>query len=146
AQNQYNLLERGAEADLLPVCSKYGLGMIPYFPLASGFLTGKYRRDEPPPEGTRLAGRTMGQNRLTDENFSILEKLEGFAQQRDHSMGELALAWLASHANVSSVIAGATRPEQVEDNARAFDWHLTPEDMKALDEIMDWQPAASRRG
>jgi aryl-alcohol dehydrogenase-like predicted oxidoreductase len=130
AQNQYNLLERRVERELLPVCEKYGLGVLPFFPLASGFLTGKYRPGQSPPEGTRLA--LMGERAkqaLSDENFDALAKLEEFIEPRGRSMVELAVGWLASHPVVSSVIAGATRPEQVEQNVRAVEWRLTPEEM-----------------
>jgi aryl-alcohol dehydrogenase-like predicted oxidoreductase len=136
AQNQYNLLERRPERDLLPVCERYGLGVLPYFPLASGFLTGKYRPGEPPPEGTRLAAwGERGKQALSDQNFDVLAKLEAFIAPRGHSMVDLAVGWLASHPVVSSVIAGATRPEQLEQNARAAGWRLTPEEMAEVDAI-----------
>jgi aryl-alcohol dehydrogenase-like predicted oxidoreductase len=136
AQNHYNLLERRVERDLLPVCEKYGLGVLPYFPLASGFLTGKYRPGQPPPEGTRLA--LMGERAkqaLSDENFEILAKLEAFIEPRGRSMVELAAGWLASHTVVSSVISGATKPEQLEQNVRAVEWRLTPDEMAEVDAI-----------
>jgi aryl-alcohol dehydrogenase-like predicted oxidoreductase len=136
AQNQYSLLERRVERDLLPVCEKYGLGVLPYFPLASGFLTGKYRPGQPPPEGTRLA--LMGERAkqaLSDENFEILAKLEAFIEPRGRSMVELAVGWLASHPVVSSVISGATKPEQLEQNVRAVEWRLTAEEMAEVDAI-----------
>jgi len=136
AQNQYNLLERRIERELVPACQKYGLGVLPYFPLASGFLTGKYRRGEAPPAGTRLA--LMGpraQQALTDENFDRLEKLEAFASARGKTMVDLAIGWLASQPYISSVIAGATRPEQVETNVRAAEWRLSAEEMAEVDAI-----------
>lgn len=133
AQNHYNLLERSIEAELAPACQKYGLGIIPFFPLASGFLTGKYRPGESPPPGTRLAGGGMGSRYLTEENFARLARMEEFAHARDHAVGELAVAWLASQPFVGSVIAGATRPEQVEENARAIEWRLTHDDLTELD-------------
>jgi aryl-alcohol dehydrogenase-like predicted oxidoreductase len=136
AQNQYNLLERRVERELLPVCEQYGLGMLPYFPLASGFLTGKYRPGQAPPEGTRLA--LMGERAkqaLSDQNFEVLSKLEAFAEQRGHGMIDLAVGWLSSHPVVSSVIAGATKPEQVEQNVRAGEWRLTAEEMAEVDSI-----------
>ena len=110
AQNQYNLLDRRIERELVPACNAYGLGVLPYFPLANGFLTGKYRPGEPPPEGTRLSARGMGERVLTEENFAVLGKLEEFAQARGHTMLELAIGWLASQPHVGSVIAGATKP------------------------------------
>jgi aryl-alcohol dehydrogenase-like predicted oxidoreductase len=136
AQNQYNLLDRRIERDLVPACEKYGLGVLPYFPLASGFLTGKYRPGQPAPEGTRLAA--MGQRAdatLNDKNFDLLTKLEDFAQQRGHTMLDLAIGWLASHAYVPSVIAGATKPDQVEQNVAAGSWKLTPEEMAEVNAL-----------
>ncbi len=137
AQNEHSLLQRGPEAELIPACEKYGVGLLPYFPLASGFLTGKYRPDQAPPEGTRLGGSSpMAARILHEGNFGQLVKLEKFAEDRGHTMIELAFSWLASKPVVGSVIAGATKPEQVEQNAKAADWRLTPEEMKEVDEIM----------
>src|SRR5690606_24801422 len=108
------------EKELLPCCRRYNLGIIPYFPLASGFLTGKYKRGERPAENTRLAVQAKrAQTILTDENFDVLEKLEAFAKARDHTLTELAFAWLLAHPEVSTVIAGATSPAQVSANAKA---------------------------
>ncbi len=137
AQNQYNLLDRRIERELAPACQKYGLGVLPYFPLANGFLTGKYRPGEPPPEGTRLAamqGRGAEQT-LTDANYEMLGKLESFAGERGHSMLDLAIGWLASQPFVSSVIAGATKPEQIEQNVAAAAWKLTGEEMAEVGKI-----------
>jgi aryl-alcohol dehydrogenase-like predicted oxidoreductase len=137
AQNQYNLLDRRIERELAPACQKYGLGVLPYFPLANGFLTGKYRPGEPPPEGTRLAamqGRGAEQT-LTDANYEMLGKLESFARERGHSMLDLAIGWLASQPFVSSVIAGATKPEQIEQNVAAAAWKLTGEEMTEVGKI-----------
>jgi aryl-alcohol dehydrogenase-like predicted oxidoreductase len=120
-QNEYSLLERSVEADVLPRCHELGVSFIPYFPLASGLLTGKYRRGEPPPRGSRLEGRP---ERLTDAIFDRVEALEGFARARGHSLLELAIAALASEPGVASVIAGATSPEQVRQNAAAAEWGL----------------------
>ena len=128
-QNHYSLLDREAEADVLPRCAELGVGFVPYFPLSSGLLTGKYRRGEPPPPGTRLAGRPEA---LTDEVFDRVEAAEAFAQARGHTLLELAIAGLASQPGVASVIAGATKPEQVRANAAAADWELSPEDLAAL--------------
>jgi aryl-alcohol dehydrogenase-like predicted oxidoreductase len=134
AQNEYNLLDRRIERELVPACAAYGMGILPYFPLASGFLTGKYRPGQPPPEGTRLAsaGR-MGESVLTEQNYDVLVQLEGFAASRGHTILELAVGWLASQPNVVSIIAGATKPEQVEQNVRAAEWRLTAEELKDLD-------------
>ena len=136
AQNQYNLLDRRIERELVPACDAYGLGVLPYFPLASGFLTGKYRQGEPAPEGTRLAGAGgMADRVLTEGNFQTLAKLEAFAESAGHSMVDLAIGWLASQPHVSSVIAGATKPEQVEQNVRAAEWKLTAEELAEVDKI-----------
>ncbi len=136
-QNHFNLLNRQVEEEMLPVCRRYGLGFIPYFPLASGFLTGKYKRGASPPEGARLSSSPMGQRLLTEANFDILEKLEVFAGERGHSINELALAWLAAQPGVGSVIAGATRTEQVDANVRAADWALSAQDLQEARVILD---------
>jgi aryl-alcohol dehydrogenase-like predicted oxidoreductase len=139
AQNQYNLLDRRIERDLGQVVEKYGLGVLPYFPLASGFLTGKYRPGQPPPEGTRLAAwGARGEQMLSERNFEVLGKLERFLEGKDHTMAELAIAWLLGHSWVSSVIAGATRPEQVEENVKAVEWRLTAEEMAEVDQLSTW--------
>ena len=136
AQNQYNLLDRRIERELVPACSAYGLSVLPYFPLASGFLSGKYRSGQALPEGTRLASAgPMAERVLTEGNFELLTKLEGFAQARGHSVLELAIGWLASQPHVASVIAGATRPEQVEQNVRAGQWRLTADELAEVDTI-----------
>ncbi len=136
AQNEYNLLDRRIERELVPACSAYGLGVLPYFPLASGFLTGKYRKGEAPPEGSRIAAwGARGEQILTDRNFEILQGLESFAQSRDKSMLELAFGWLASQSQVPSVIAGATKPEQVEQNVAAAGWKLTSQELTEVDTI-----------
>ena len=136
-QPHYSMLVRDVERELIPFCKAYNIGVLPYFPLASGFLTGKYRRGEAPPQGTRLAGNERAAERtLTDANFDVLEGLEEFAAERGHSMLELAFAWLLANPTVSSVIAGATKTEQLEANAKAADWHLTAEDMAEVDRIL----------
>ena len=118
-------------------CEAYDMGIIPFFPLASGFLTGKYRRGEPIPEGTRMYASERWRSRnLTDRNFDVLERLEPFAAERGHPMVDLALAWLLYNPLVSSVIAGASNPEQLAANAKAADWHLTAEEMEELDGIL----------
>ncbi len=135
AQNQYNLLERRIEAELVPACRAHEVGILPYFPLASGFLTGKYRRGQEAPEGTRLAAGRAAERALTDARFDQLEALEGFAKERGHSLLELAIGWLASKPQVDSVIAGATSPAQVEQNVHAGEWRLTPEELQQIDEL-----------
>ena len=134
AQNHYSLLDRQVEAELVPACLAYGIGILPYFPLASGLLTGKYHRGEPAPEGTRLAGaRFAGQ--MTDERFDVVEALEAFAAERSISLLDVAIGGLAAQPAVGSVIAGATRPDQVKANVAAGRWIPTPEDLAALDAI-----------
>jgi len=121
---------------VVPACVEYGLGVLPYFPLASGFLTGKYRPGEPPPQDTRIAlWGSRGQQILSGRNFGILEKLEPFAQTRGHTMLELAMGWLATQPHVASVIAGATKPEQVEANVNAAAWRLSAEELAEVDGI-----------
>ena len=129
AQNLYSLLERDVEKEVLPACERFGLGFLPFFPLASGLLTGKYRRGEPPPEGTRLAvWGERGAKALSDRNFDRVEPLEAWARDRNRSILDLAFAWLLGHPVVSSVIAGATTPAQVAANAATAGWALTPEE------------------
>ena len=136
AQNQYSLLDRRVEREVVPACRKFGLGLLPYFPLASGFLSGKYRKGEPLPEGTRLAGAgPMASRVLTDENFDTLDRLDAFAQARGKTTLDVAIGWLATQDYVPSVISGATKPEQVEQNVRATEWRLTPEEMAEVDAI-----------
>ena len=136
-QPEYNMLNRSIETELLPFCDKYNIGILPYYPLASGFLTGKYLQGQEAPEGTRLAGNERAkENTLTDNNFSILSKLSKFAEDRGHPMVELAIAWLLAKPAVSSVIAGATKEEQVTANVKASDWDLTESDMEELDTLL----------
>lgn len=130
AQNLYSLLERKSAFEVLPACEHFGLGFLPFFPLASGLLSGKYRRGEPPPEGTRLAAwGQRGQQAMNDANFDRVERLTDWAEARGHTMLELAFAWLLGQPVVSSVIAGATSPEQVKANAATAAWRLTPEEV-----------------
>lgn len=134
AQNEYSLLRRGIEADLVPALEHYGIGLLPYFPLASGLLTGKYKRGVPAPEGSRIQawGR---ESALTDAAFDILEQLEDFAAQRSITLLDVAIGGLAAQPAVSSVIAGATSPEQVEANVRAGQWQPTADDLAEIDRI-----------
>ena len=136
-QNQLSLLDRRGEDDLLAACAKHDLGILPYFPLASGRLTGKYRRNEAPPEGTRLAGmpEDRRQRAFDDRNFDIVEKLQDYASQRNHTLLELAMSWLACLPNMASVIAGATKPQQVKDNAAAVGWKLTDAEMAEIGDL-----------
>jgi aryl-alcohol dehydrogenase-like predicted oxidoreductase len=128
-QNEYSLLEREAEDEVLPLCRELGVGFVPYFPLASGLLTGKYERDVPPPEGTRLASWSIA---TPEERWDRIEELEAFAQERGHTLLELAIGALASQPGVASVITGATSADQVRANAAAGAWQLGADDLAAL--------------
>jgi aryl-alcohol dehydrogenase-like predicted oxidoreductase len=133
AQNEYSLLERGAEAEVIPACETYGLGVLPYFPLANGLLTGKMRRGQPAPEGSRLAAR---KGYVTDDKLDRVEALVSFAEERKASLLDVAIGGLAAQPAVASVIAGATSAEQVRANAAAGDWEPTADDLVALDELV----------
>ena len=160
-QSEYNLLKRQAEDSLIPECTRLGLVLLPYFPLASGVLTGKYRRGEDPPEGSRLAagrGSSMftahspalvealrlgklpplprRRQLLSDRNLAAVESLRVYAEARGHSLLELAVSWLLAHDVVASVIAGATRPDQVKANAAASGWSLTTTDLAEIDSLL----------
>ena len=133
-QNEYSLLERGIEADVVPAADKYGIGVLPYFPLASGMLTGKYKRGEQPPENSRYAAWGM-ESRLTDERYDAVEKLTRFAEERDVELLDVAMGGLAAQPMVGSVIAGATSVEQVRRNAQAVEWTPSEADRADLDQI-----------
>jgi aryl-alcohol dehydrogenase-like predicted oxidoreductase len=135
-QEEYSLLSRRLDHEMMPILQAYGLGLIPFAPLANGLLTGKYKRGRPLPEGARLSYMPRAAGRyLTDDNWAIVERLEGFAIERGHTLLELAVSWLACRPQVASVIAGATRPDQVEANVGAADWALTEEDMQEIDRL-----------
>ncbi|MGH3767779.1 MAG: aldo/keto reductase [Pseudonocardiaceae bacterium] len=129
AQNHYSLLQRDAEREVIPSCVNHGVGVLPYFPLANGLLTGKYSRGQASPRGTRLAGR---ESELTDDVFDQLEALGRFGEKHGHSLLEVALAGLAAMPAVASVIAGATKPEQIRANATAGEWELSSEELASL--------------
>ncbi|OLF18339.1 aldo/keto reductase [Actinophytocola xanthii] len=131
-ENHYSLLEREAERDVIPACERFGLGLLPYFPLANGLLTGKYHRDADPPPNSRLVGRTR---LLTDAPWDRIEKLRAFAEERSLPMATVAIGWLTAQHPVGSVIAGATTPEQASANAAAAQWRPSPDDLRVLDEI-----------
>jgi aryl-alcohol dehydrogenase-like predicted oxidoreductase len=138
SQSLYNILERDIEQEVIPACDYLGLSVVPYAPLASGFLTGKYQPNAPVPEDSRGHGNeSWQQRRLTERNFAAQQVLGEFAVERDHSISELALAWLLAQDSVCSVIAGATRPEQVLANARASEWELTLSDIAEIDQILE---------
>jgi len=134
AQNRYNLLNRDAELELVPALVEYRMGLLPYSPLASGLLTGKYRAGEPPPEGSRIQAWKM-ERVLTEENFGMLHKLEEFARARGISLLDAAIGGLAAQPTVCSVIAGATSREQVAANVKATQWRPTADDLVELDRI-----------
>ncbi|HEV8164186.1 MAG TPA: aldo/keto reductase, partial [Actinomycetota bacterium] len=137
AQNLYSLLERGVEKEVLPACEHFGLGFLPFFPLASGLLSGKYKRGEEPPKGTRLAAwGERGAQAMSDANFDKVEPLEGWAAERGHTILELAFAWLSAQPAMGPVIAGATSAEQVRANVAAGQWELSPDDVAAVDAIL----------
>jgi len=136
-QNELSLLRRRGEADVVAACARHGLAILPYFPLASGMLTGKYRRGEEPPAGTRLAGME-GERReraLSDKRFDTVEALDSFAKERGHTLLELAMSWLVGVPHLASVIAGATKPDQVRANVASVGWALTDEDRAQIDAI-----------
>lgn len=133
---EYSLLARGPERELIPTMKAHGVSLLPYYPLASGFLTGKYRRGSAMPEGTRLTQTQRYVDMfMTDTNWTRLEQLEAFCQQRSRTLLELAFSWLAAQPVVASVIAGATRPEQLEANIKAADWALSPDELAEIDRI-----------
>jgi aryl-alcohol dehydrogenase-like predicted oxidoreductase len=136
-QEEWNVLNRAIERDVVPMMEAYGLGMLPYFPLASGLLTGKYKKDSMP-EGARLTDMPRFANRgyVTDENFAKVGKLEAFAEERGHSLLELAFSWLAAQKVTGSVIAGATKPEQIQSNVAAASWKITADELTRIDEIV----------
>ena len=135
-QDEYNILNRNVEAELIPAMQKYGCGLLPYFPLASGLLTGKYKRTEMP-EGARLTDMPTFANRiyLTDENFDIVDNLNEFAHKTGHSILELAFGWMASRPTTASIIAGATKPEQIDANVAAVNWVLSQSEIDEVDKI-----------
>jgi aryl-alcohol dehydrogenase-like predicted oxidoreductase len=135
-QNEFSLLRRDAARDVLLECERAGLAFLPYFPLASGVLTGKYRRGEPPLAGTRLSGVKAHEGPLSDDNLAVVERLALFAERRGRSMVELAIAWIAAHRPVASVIAGATSPPQVHANVGAADWVLDDADLAEIETLL----------
>jgi aryl-alcohol dehydrogenase-like predicted oxidoreductase len=135
-QNEYSLLTRGIEKELIPAMQACGLGLLPYFPLAGGLLTGKYQRAAPMPSGARLSrGGGLADRYLTEKNWSIVERLAEFCKPRGKSLVDLAFSWLLAQPTLASVIAGATRPEQLEQNVKAAGWALTADDLKEIDQL-----------
>jgi aryl-alcohol dehydrogenase-like predicted oxidoreductase len=135
-QNEYSLLMRRPDHELILMMQAYGMGLLPYYPLAGGLLTGKYRRNTPMPDGARLTLYSRYEDRfINDANWLIVERLEAFAEQRGRTLLELAFGWLASRPCVSSIIAGATKPEQLAANVRAADWIMTADEIQEIDRI-----------
>lgn len=144
-QPRYNLLERDIEQELVPCCQKHGVGIIPWAPLAGGFLSGKYKKDEKAPPGSRM---TWGTYRAyyTQNNFEKLEKLTIFAQEHGHSLLELAIGWLISHSWITTAILGATKVEQVSSNVAASGWRISKEEMAAINQIAGNNPVETEFG
>lgn len=135
-QDEYSLLVRGAEKELIPAARHFGMGLLPYFPLANGMLTGKYKRNQPMPDGARMTREAQRANEvLTEANWQKTEKLSAFCEKHGKTMVELAFSWLAAQPVVSSVIAGATRPEQIEANVKAASWTLNADELAEIDAI-----------
>ncbi len=136
AQDEYSLVVRDIERELAPALTHYGMGLLPYFPLASGLLTGKYKKGEAIPENTRFArmGR-FGERYMTEQNWTIIGELEAFASERGHTLLEVAFSWLIAQPFLTSVIAGATRPEQIDANVGAAQWAMTPDEVKTVHKI-----------
>lgn len=141
-QPHYHMLERSIEAELIPACQYLNIGILPYFPLAGGFLTGKYEAGKPIPEGSRGESSQYVQRLLTEENFEVLKELTSFAKQHGRSLNDLTHAWLLAQPQISSVISGATRVEHVQMNVSASDWHLTKDELEQVNKILtsDAQP------
>lgn len=136
-QCEYSLIWRDPEADVMPAMDRLGISFLPYFPIASGLLSGKYQRGQPAPADSRGAKMPFLLDKYeTAENFELIDRLTAFAEARGHSLLDLAFAWLLANPNVPSVIAGVSRPGQLEENVRAGEWELTAADLAALDELM----------
>lgn len=136
AQNHYHMLERQMEKEMLPFCKSQGVGLIPYFPLAGGFLTGKYKQGQPAPAGSRGESSGYVQQYMTPANYTMVEKLGKWAAERGRTSGDAAQAWLLAHPEVSSVISGATRMEHVQQNAKGADWTLSGEELAQVNQIL----------
>lgn len=135
-QNHYHMFERDQEREMIPYCNAHNIGILPYFPLAGGFLTGKYKRGEAAPAGSRGESSPYVQKYMTDANFAKVESLTAWAEERSHTMGELAHAWLLAQPQVSSVISGATKVEQISANVKGGDWTLTTEELAHVNSVL----------
>ncbi len=136
-QSHYHMFERSVEPEVLPYCKAHDVGFVPYFPLAGGFLTGKYKKGQPAPPGSRGESGQYVQNYMTDTNYDIVEKLTAWAVERGRGMNELAQAWLMAQPQICSVISGATKLEHLTDNAKAADWELNPGEVEEINAILD---------
>jgi aryl-alcohol dehydrogenase-like predicted oxidoreductase len=143
-QNEYSLMHREPEAEVLPTCARRNVAFLPYFPLMSGLLSGKYRKGRPLPEGTRIVGSARWESLLTEGNFDLIEALARYAESRGFEILDLAFAWLLARPQVASVIAGATSPEQVRRNAAAAQWVLSDEELDGVERILAQHPATPR--
>ncbi len=132
AQNAWNMLDRGIESALIPVCETNGISLLPYYPIAKGLLTGKYQRGSMAPAGSRLAG----DQDLANADFDLLERLDGYARDHGHDLLTLAISWLAAQPSIASIISGASRPEQMAVNAAAARWELTAENLEEIDAVL----------
>jgi aryl-alcohol dehydrogenase-like predicted oxidoreductase len=135
-QSHYHMLERDVEREVLPYCAAHGVGFVPYFPLAGGFLTGKYRRGQPAPAGSRGESSDYVKGYMTDANYDRIEKLEAWATERGHDLGDLAQAWLLAQPAVCSVISGATRLDQIQANVRAVEWKLSQPEIEEVNLLL----------
>jgi aryl-alcohol dehydrogenase-like predicted oxidoreductase len=136
-QSHYHMLERDVEKEVIPYCQEHKVGFIPFFPLAGGFLTGKYKRDEGAQAGSRGERSPYVQKYMTDANYDIVEKLSAWAQERDHTMNELAHAWLLAQPTVCSVISGLTKMEHLQANAKAGEWQLTADEVGEVTAVLN---------
>ncbi len=136
-QSHYHMMERDVEREVIPYCQADGIGFIPYFPLAGGFLTGKYKRGESAPEGSRGESSEYVQGYMTDENYTKVEKLTAWAEERDHTMAELAHVWLLAQPTVCSVISGLTKLSHLEANAKSADWTLTADELDEVNAVLN---------
>lgn len=135
-QSHYHMLERDVEREMLPYCAEHGVGFIPYFPLAGGFLTGKYRRDQPAPAGSRGEFSDYIKGYMNEANYDKIEKLEAWASEHGHTLGDLAQSWLLAQPAVCSVISGATNLEQIQANVRAIEWKLTQDELDEANTLL----------
>lgn len=136
-QPHYHMLERELEKEMMPLCNAHNIGILPYFPLAGGFLTGKYKRGQDAPQGSRGETSSYVQKYMTDGVYDLVERLTAWAETHGHTMAELAHAWLLAHPQVSSVISGATKVTHIQQNAQAADWQITPEELNEVNSILE---------